>query len=115
MSEAAVTTTTTVIWTIGERIRKAREDRGWTQADLAGELQVDRSTIAGWENNSHRPTFIAFRAIADVTGKEHWWLQGHDSPPPEGITRLQDRRSRKLREQVIRANGCFRITADRAA
>lgn len=104
-----------IVWSIGERIRKAREDIGWLQKDLADELHVDRSTIAGWENNIHPPSFLATRAIAELTGKPQWWLQGHDERPPEGITRLQDRRTRVRREQVMRANGCLRIPADRAA
>lgn len=113
MSEAAAIHQ--VVWTIGERIRKAREDRGWTQGDLAGELHVDRSTVAGWERNSHRPSYIAMRAIADITGVPQWWLEGNDTPPSGGVPKLQDRRSRSRREQVVPASRCFHVPALQAA
>jgi transcriptional regulator with XRE-family HTH domain len=98
VSEAAASTV--IVWTVGERIRKAREDMGWKQSDLAAELRVDRSTIAGWENNSHTPSYIAIKAVSDVTDKPSWWIEGHDTPPSGGVPTLSDRRSRNRREQA---------------
>ena len=34
---------------IGERIRAARQDRGWTQEQLADAVGVSRSAVAQWE------------------------------------------------------------------
>jgi transcriptional regulator with XRE-family HTH domain len=34
---------------IGERIRIARQDRGWTQEQLADAVGVSRSAVAQWE------------------------------------------------------------------
>ena len=42
--------------TLGERIRKARMDKGWLQKDLAKLLEVCENTITGWENNRCKPT-----------------------------------------------------------
>lgn len=95
MSEAAFDEPQTlVIWSVGERIRKAREDHGWKQTDLAGELRVSRTTIGGWENNEHPASHLALRAISDLTGKPLWWLEGYDVQPSGGVPSLQDRRSR---------------------
>ncbi len=35
---------------LGERLRKARQEAGLTQEDLAKRLDVSRQTISSWEN-----------------------------------------------------------------
>jgi len=35
--------------TLGARLRAARMARGWSQAELAGEIGVDPSTVSTWE------------------------------------------------------------------
>lgn len=55
-------------FTLGERIRKAREDMGWQQADLADGVKKSRPTIAGWENNKHKPSALELDFIAELTG-----------------------------------------------
>lgn len=57
----------TVTFTLGERIRKAREDKGWQQADLADGVKKSRATIAAWEGDKHRPSKLELDFIADLT------------------------------------------------
>lgn len=71
-------------WTVGERIRKAREDSRLRQADLAARLHVARATVANWENNSARPHWLIMREVATVTHVPMWWLLGLDGPPEQG-------------------------------
>lgn len=40
---------------LGDRIRRAREQRGWTQAQLAAEVGVARETIGNWETGASSP------------------------------------------------------------
>lgn len=40
---------------VGLRIKRAREARGWTQAQLAAQIGVDRKTVDNWENNRTVP------------------------------------------------------------
>lgn len=54
-------------FSLGERIRKAREDMGWQQADLADGVKKSRATIAGWESNKHRPSRLELDFIAELT------------------------------------------------
>lgn len=61
-------TTKTPTYTLGENIRKAREDMGWKQSDLAVRVKTSRAAIAGWENNTHRPSALALDKIAELTG-----------------------------------------------
>ena len=36
----------------GERLAKLREEKGLTQEQLAGEMQVSRQTISDWESDN---------------------------------------------------------------
>lgn len=61
---------------LGGRIRRAREDAGMTQADLAfalrafpGLTKLGPSRVSDWERDKYAITFIAVNAIAQVTGK----------------------------------------------
>lgn len=56
------------VFSMGERIRKAREDKGWHQEDLADGVKKSRATIAGWENNKHKPSRLEIDIIAELTG-----------------------------------------------
>jgi len=67
----------TPTYTLGENIRKAREDMGWKQSDLAVRVKVSRAAIAGWENNSHRPSALAIDKIAELTGYPVGFFVGH--------------------------------------
>ena len=50
-------------------LRELRAERGWTQADLAGELGVSRQTVNAIETGKYDPSLpLAFR-IAALFGK----------------------------------------------
>jgi transcriptional regulator with XRE-family HTH domain len=61
-------------WTLGDRLRKAREAAGLRQDDLAPMLHVARATLASWENNKHMPSYLAVLKWAEVTGVPVEWL-----------------------------------------
>jgi len=42
-------------------LRKAREDRGWTQKDLADKMDVGATTVRSWERGDRFPS-VSFRA-----------------------------------------------------
>jgi transcriptional regulator with XRE-family HTH domain len=58
----------TAVYSLGERIRKAREDMGWKQSDLADGVKKSRAAVAGWENNNHRPSALELDRISELTG-----------------------------------------------
>lgn len=41
--------------TIGDKIRAARESKGWVQEDLAKEMGVEPPTVSRWETGENRP------------------------------------------------------------
>ena len=59
--------------TFGENLTKFRKARGLTQASLAEQLGVAKSTIAGYEGN-HRepniPTIFEITKILEITGND---------------------------------------------
>lgn len=55
-------------FSLGERIRKAREDMDWLQADLADGVKKSRETISNWESNKHKPSKLELDFIAELTG-----------------------------------------------
>lgn len=69
--------TTTPTWTLGDRIRKARETAGYaSQAELATAAGISRATVSNAENGRHTPHPLALRAIADACSVPLSWLVG---------------------------------------
>ncbi len=49
-------------------IRQLREERGWTQLELANRLGVTPSTIYNWERGRFEPRASQLRQLAQVLG-----------------------------------------------
>ena len=49
-------------------IRQLRQDRGWTQLELAYKLGVTPLTIQNWERGRYEPSASRLRKIAEVFG-----------------------------------------------
>lgn len=48
---------------LGEKLKKLRESRGWTQADLAKRLNKAVSTISGYESDPPHPDISSTRSF----------------------------------------------------
>lgn len=51
---------------IGEKIKKLRKAKGWTQDQLAELISVTRNMVGYWERNEHEPTILNCMCLADV-------------------------------------------------
>ena len=51
---------------LGEKLKKLRESRGWTQADLAKRLNKAVSTISGYESDAHAIPFDVLASISSL-------------------------------------------------
>lgn len=51
---------------LGEKIRILRENKEWTQAELANKLSVSESTVQKWETEKNNPPLSELRRIAAV-------------------------------------------------
>lgn len=70
-----MTATHIPVWTLGDRLRKAREDAGLSQAELAALLEVSRNTIGNAELGERVPLPITMRAWSLATGVPLEWLR----------------------------------------
>ena len=49
---------------LGERLKNARESRGWTQDQLADRINVTRYTISNWERDICEPCFHELQQLS---------------------------------------------------
>ena len=65
--------------TIGDRIKRARHNRGFSQAALARATKVSQPTVANWENGSHAPRQHVLNALARTMNvSSHYLLNGDE-------------------------------------
>lgn len=65
-------------FTIGERIAKARRDRGWDQQQLADAVGVSRPLVSKWERSKSLPDVVQAMEICRHTHKRLVWLLNAD-------------------------------------
>ena len=58
------------------RIKDLRQERGWTQAQLAKKMGLVKSTICGYEDESHQPDVPKIHALCDLFGCTADYLLG---------------------------------------
>ncbi|WP_082156361.1 helix-turn-helix domain-containing protein [Cellulomonas sp. A375-1] len=81
-------------WTIGDRLRKAREAAGVSTAEFAEAIGVSRNTVTNYERGHVEPRPGALRLWALRTGVPLAWLQTGENPRPvtpdggDGLPRL---------------------------
>ena len=54
--------------TIGEKIKKARKDKGWTQSELAEKLNVSPEAVSKWERGTYLPDEYNEEQLNDILG-----------------------------------------------
>ena len=64
--------------TVAERLKSLRKDRGLTQNELAGHLNLGQTTIAAYENGTHDPQVFALTAYAEYFDCSLEYLLGLD-------------------------------------
>lgn len=67
-------------FTIGDRLRKAREQTGMTTRDFAAALGVSQSTITNAENERSKTRRITLLMWSNVTGVPVEWLETGECP-----------------------------------
>lgn len=94
---------------LSDRIRTARNRKGWKQAELAAMLEVERSTVGHWERGEgSSPSPARLFALAGLTGVCIEWLATGTGPMVAvgdmGVTlRLSADESRLLRAYRLRS------------
>jgi transcriptional regulator with XRE-family HTH domain len=68
-------------WTIGDRMRKAREHAGLSQSQLARTASIGRTSIVRYETGLSRPSRVTLAAWALRTGVSFEWMCHGDTYP----------------------------------
>ncbi len=71
-------------WHMGDRLRKAREQVGLDQQQLADTIGVSRRTVGNAESGKHAVRKIVLNAWSLATGVPLVWLETDESPHPAG-------------------------------
>lgn len=62
--------------TFPQKIKKAREETGFTQREVAKEVNLPQSTIAKYETGNLEPSLETLGILADFYGVSVDWLLG---------------------------------------
>jgi len=76
---------------VGEAVRKALDDAGLRQSDIADALGVDPATVSKWARGLQRIDLEYFPEIDRVCGQRRGYvleLAGFVDPPPSGDVRV---------------------------
>lgn len=63
---------------IGERLARARRDRGFTRREMGEFAGVDECVVRSWEETRSRPSLCQVRELAARCGTTPDWLLGRD-------------------------------------
>ena len=66
---------------IGERIKKCRQEAGWSQEKVAEELGVSRQSVTKWESGQSMPSTSNLFQLAQLFGTTVDFLTKEDSTP----------------------------------
>lgn len=69
-------------FTLGDRLRKAREQAGVGVDEFASEIGVSRNTVTNYEKDHVKPRKIVMKAWALRTGVPIFWLETGIAPTP---------------------------------
>jgi transcriptional regulator with XRE-family HTH domain len=78
----AVTAPSIPQWTLGDRLRKAREHAGMDQLELANRIGISRNTVSNYElgNGTRAPKVVVLRAWAHECGVPYEWVVDNFRP-----------------------------------
>ncbi len=75
-------------WTLGERLRKAREDGNLSTDELAADIGRSERTVRNYERDATRAPLLVIRQYALRTGVSLAWLSGDGGEGMRDISRV---------------------------
>ena len=75
---------------LNERIRKLRQERNWSQVDLAKKLNVTKQSVSNWENDNIQPSIEMLVKLAEVFSVSTDYILGLEERRYLEITGLSD-------------------------
>ena len=75
---------------LNERIRKLRQERNWSQVDLAKRLNVTKQSVSNWENDNIQPSIEMLVKLARVFSVSTDYILGLEERRYLEVTGLTD-------------------------
>lgn len=85
---------------IGLFIKQLREDKGWTQEELANKLFIVRETVSKWERGKRVPEIETLKQLAEVLNVSIEEILAGERSPKENITLELYKNHYKLKKQL---------------
>jgi transcriptional regulator with XRE-family HTH domain len=70
---------------LGNTLRKLREDKGVNQADLADFLKIERQTYSAYERDKSMPNIVNLRKLANYFSVSSDFLLGNEKKPEYSV------------------------------
>ena len=89
--------------TIGERISRARKERGYTQEKLAEKMGVSSQAVSKWENDQSYPDITTLPMLGELLGLSvDEILSGRKSEVPGEVSVVADEERDDWKKRVLR-------------
>ena len=82
------------VWTLADRLRKAREHAHLTQQELADQIGISRASVVNYETGRHSPPRPVMLSWSMATGVDLEWLYGPPTPGGEIVSQRRGIRKR---------------------
>ncbi|MFG6146718.1 helix-turn-helix domain-containing protein [Halobacillus sp. B23F22_1] len=94
---------------LGERLKEARQAKGWSQTYVCDQLRISNSRLSGYERNYREPDTKMLTTLASLYHVSTDWLMGAtELPAPQQSNhshpRLQDPELQKWYEALPQSN-----------
>ena len=63
---------------VGERIRFARESKGWTQEMASAETGLSVSSLSAWENGQYEPSSRCYLVLQEKLSRPISWFRAEE-------------------------------------
>lgn len=104
---------------IGERLQQLREEKGWTQQNVADELDVSQQTIQNYEVNKRKPKLSTIHKLANLFEVSMEYLIGTTDNrtaianiKPYELTESEAHHIENLRKLAPELQEVFKIASD---
>ncbi|NJD06121.1 MAG: helix-turn-helix transcriptional regulator [Methylococcaceae bacterium] len=86
--------------TLGDRIKRLRQERNWSQAQLAQRLDVHQKQVSGYERNVHVPSVEVLIRLAELLDVSLDYLAFEDREDTRSASQIADRDLLRKMEEV---------------
>lgn len=95
---------------MGDRIKRLRQERNWSQGQLAQRLNIHQKQISGYERNVHIPSVEVLIRLAELLDVSLDYLAFDDRDDSRAATQIADRELLRKVEEVDKLSDSDKTT-----